>query len=199
VQRGVRELPSSDLDDDSIDAVLVCLADDRSVLDIAAPHGGCRPTWARALVASTATISPAALIRLRALYGDRFAGAPIIGAPQAVRSGAATFIIGGGSAARSGLAPVWAEFSGPWDVGDDPCRASVVKLLHNSLLLSELTVVAETARVGRLAGLDDTTLKAVLKETPMLPAGCRTVSTGCSTQRTPAGSPAPLQRRTLSS
>ncbi|MFD2414924.1 NAD(P)-dependent oxidoreductase [Amycolatopsis pigmentata] len=173
LQRGVRELPSPDLGDESIEGVLVCLADDRSLLEVAAPQGKCRPSWKRTLVASSATVSPAALAKLNDLYGDRFVAAPIVGAPHAVRSGTATFIIGGGSAARSGFTPVWDQFEGPWDVGNDPHRASVVKLLHNNLLLSELAVVAETVRVGRLAGVDDTTLKAMLEETPMLPAGLR--------------------------
>jgi 3-hydroxyisobutyrate dehydrogenase-like beta-hydroxyacid dehydrogenase len=58
-------------------------------------------------------------------------------------------------------------------MGDDPRRALAVKLLHNNLLLSQLTVVAETVRAGRLAGLDDKTLRAILEETPMLPDGFR--------------------------
>jgi 3-hydroxyisobutyrate dehydrogenase-like beta-hydroxyacid dehydrogenase len=173
VERGARELPSPETGQASPDAIFICLTDDRSVLDVAAPDGAARESWTRALVASTATVSPETVSTLRDLYGERFVAATISGAPQAVRSGKATFIIGGGAVARTGLGPVWDEFAGPLDVGDDPRRAAVVKLLHNNLLLTQLAVVAETVRVGRLAGVDDETLTTILQESPMMPVGLR--------------------------
>ena len=36
-------------------------------------------------------------------------------------------------------------------MGDDPRRALAVKLLHNNLLLSQLTVVAESVQVPAVA------------------------------------------------
>jgi 3-hydroxyisobutyrate dehydrogenase-like beta-hydroxyacid dehydrogenase len=106
-------------------------------------------------------------------YGDGFVNLQILGAPQAVRSGAASFVVGGPASARAALAPVWMDFAGVHDVGDRPETAAVIKLLNNQMLLVQLAVIAETIRAGRAAGIDDTTLAATLRESLMMPAGLR--------------------------
>jgi 3-hydroxyisobutyrate dehydrogenase-like beta-hydroxyacid dehydrogenase len=176
--RGAAELGSPDDLEAQTDAVFLCLADDRGVLDLAAPGGGARASWSRTLVANTSTVSPETLAALHRAYGDRSVAAPILGAPQAVTSGEATFIIGGAAPARAALSPVWQLFAGPIDVGDEPARAAVIKLLNNQLLLTGLAVVAETVRVGRMAGVDEATLIAMLRDSPLMPAGLRNRITG---------------------
>ena len=106
-------------------------------------------------------------------YGERFVDAQIIGAPQALRSGAATFIVGGPAPGRAALLPLWKAFAGALDVGEDPQTAVVIKLLHNQMLLVQLAVIAETVRAGRAAGVDDATLATTLRESAMMPAGLR--------------------------
>ena len=64
------------------DAVLLCLADDRSTLDVATPKGEARASWAQTLVVNTATVAPDAITALVKAYGDRFVAAEILGAPQ---------------------------------------------------------------------------------------------------------------------
>lgn len=173
VARGAAQLRSPDDIGSPTDAIFVCLADDHSVLDIASPDGAARESWSRSVVAAVATVSAETLVALRSIYGDNFVAAPILGAPQAVTSGEATFIIGGAATARAVLSPVLQLFAGPIDAGNDPVRAAVMKLLHNQLLLTGLAVVAETVRVGRMAGLDKMTLISMLQDTPMLPHGLR--------------------------
>src|SRR6478752_502613 len=152
-ERGARVLGSVD-DVHESDAVLLCLADDRSTLDVATPQGEARASWAQTLVVNTATVAPDAITALVKAYGDRFVNAPILGAPQAVRSGAATFVVGGPASAREALAPLWNVFAGVLDVGDRPETAAIMKLLNNQMLLAQVAVIAETVRAGRAAGID---------------------------------------------
>ena len=58
-------------------------------------------------------------------------------------------ILGGSSAAREALTPLWALFAGVTDAGPQPAQALVLKLLHNQMLLTGQPVVAETIRIGR--------------------------------------------------
>jgi 3-hydroxyisobutyrate dehydrogenase-like beta-hydroxyacid dehydrogenase len=172
-ERGARVLGSVDDVHEESDAVLLCLADDRSTLDVATPKGEARASWARTLVVNTATVAPDAITALVKAYGDRFVAAEILGAPQAVRSGTATFVVGGPASAREALAPLWNVFAGVLDVGDRPETAAIMKLLNNQMLLAQVAVIAETVRAGRAAGIDDTTLAATLRESKMMPEGLR--------------------------
>lgn len=158
---------------DPCDAVFLCLADDQSTLDVAAPKGQARASWAQTLVVNTGTVAPDVITALAHAYGERFVNAQIIGAPQALRSGAAKFIVGGPASGRATLLPLWKGFAGTLDVGERPQTAAVIKLLHNQMLLVQLAVIAETLRAGRAAGVDDTTLAATLRESAMMPPGLR--------------------------
>jgi 3-hydroxyisobutyrate dehydrogenase-like beta-hydroxyacid dehydrogenase len=172
-ERGARVMRSADDVGDERDAIFLCLADDRSTIDLAAPKGEARASWAQTLVVNTGTVAPDVITALAQAYGDRFVNAPILGAPQALRSGAASFVVGGPLSARAALVPVWKGFAGALDVGDRPETAAVIKLLNNQMLLVQLAVIAETVRAGRAAGIDDTTLAGTLRESLMMPAGLR--------------------------
>ncbi|GAB2672044.1 NAD(P)-dependent oxidoreductase [Gordonia jinhuaensis] len=103
-----------------------------------------------------------------------FVAAPILGAPQAVADGTATYVVAGPATARAALEPVWPALTAKvLDCGDDPARASVVKLLSNHLLLTGLEALAEAVVVGQAAGLDDDTLTSVLSSSPMMAPGLR--------------------------
>ena len=158
---------------DECDAVFLCLADDQSTLDVAAPQGQARASWARTLVVNTGTVAPDVITALAHAYGERFVNAQIIAAPQALRSGAAKFIVGGPASGRAALLPVWKGFAGALDVGENAQTAAVIKLLNNQMLLVQLAVIAETIRAGRAAGVDDATLATTLRESAMMPAGLR--------------------------
>jgi 3-hydroxyisobutyrate dehydrogenase-like beta-hydroxyacid dehydrogenase len=172
-EQGAQVLDSADDVGDECDAVFLCLADDRSTLDVAAPKGQARTSWVQTLVVNTGTVAPDVVTALARVYGERFVNAPIIGAPQALRSGAAKFIVGGPTSGRAALLPLWKAFAGALDVGEEPQTAAVIKLLNNQMLLVQLAVIAETLRAGRAAGVDDATLAATLRESAMMPAGLR--------------------------
>jgi 3-hydroxyisobutyrate dehydrogenase-like beta-hydroxyacid dehydrogenase len=172
-ERGARIMGSADDVGDEVDVVFLFLADDQSTLDVAAPNGEARASWAQTLVANTGTVAIEVITALAEAYGDRFVNAQILGAPQAVGWGTASFVVGGPASARAALVPVWKSFAGALDVGDHPETAAIIKLLNNQMLLVQLAVIAETVRAGRAAGIDDTTLAATLRESLMMPAGLR--------------------------
>jgi 3-hydroxyisobutyrate dehydrogenase-like beta-hydroxyacid dehydrogenase len=172
-ERGARAMGSADDLGDEVDAIFLCLADDQSTLDVAAPNGEARASWAQTLVANTGTVAIEVITALAEAYGDGFVNAQILGAPQAVRSGTASFVVAGPASARASLVPLWTVFAGALDVGDRPETAAIIKLLNNQMLLVQLAVIAETIRAGRAAGIDDTALAATLRESLMMPAGLR--------------------------
>ena len=172
-RRGVTALTSPDDVEQDSDAVVLCLADDSSTLDVAAPSDVKREAWARSVVVNTGTVSPGTAVRLTELYGAQSVAAPIIGAPHAVRSGAASVILGGSADARHRLAPLLTCFSETLETGEDATRAVVLKLLHNQMLLVGLTVSAEAIRIGRAAGVDDDTLARMLQDSAQMPAGLK--------------------------
>jgi 3-hydroxyisobutyrate dehydrogenase-like beta-hydroxyacid dehydrogenase len=172
-ERGARVIGSVDDVGDAVDVVFLFLADDQSTLEVAAPNGQARASWAHSVVVNTGTVALEVITALAKVYGDRFVNAQILGAPQAVRSGVASFVVGGPTSARAALVPVWTAFAGALDVGDCPERAAIIKLLNNQMLLVQLAVIAETVRAGRAAGIDDTTLAATLRGSLMMPAGLR--------------------------
>ncbi|NMO89477.1 NAD(P)-dependent oxidoreductase [Actinomycetospora sp. TBRC 11914] len=153
------------------DVVVLSLADDASVTAVARPDGRPRAAWTDRLVVNTATVAPATEAELAEAYGDRFVAAPILGAPQAVRTGQARWMVGGPDDAREALTPLWAAFATTTVAGTAPERAAVLKLLSNQMLLAGLAVVAETVRLGRAAGVGDDALTDLLHGSPMLPPG----------------------------
>jgi 3-hydroxyisobutyrate dehydrogenase-like beta-hydroxyacid dehydrogenase len=172
-ERGARVMACADDVGADVDVVVLFLADDQSTLDVAAPNGEARASWAQTVVVNTGTVAPEVITAVATAYGDRFVNAPILGAPHAVRTGVASFVVGGPASARAALVPVWTAFAGALDVGDHPETAATIKLLNNQMLLVQLAVIAETIRAGRAAGIDDTTLAATLRGSPMMPAGLR--------------------------
>jgi 3-hydroxyisobutyrate dehydrogenase-like beta-hydroxyacid dehydrogenase len=115
--RGARVMGSADDVGDEVDVVFLFLADDQSTLDVAVPNGAARASWAQTLVVNTGTVALEVITALGQAYGDGFVNAPILGAPQAVHSGAATFVVAGPPSARAALVPVWTAFAGVLDVG----------------------------------------------------------------------------------
>jgi 3-hydroxyisobutyrate dehydrogenase-like beta-hydroxyacid dehydrogenase len=172
-EQGATVMGSADHLVDDCDALFLCLAGDQSTLDVAAPNGEARVSWAQTLVVNTGTVALDVITALAQAYGDRFVNAQILGAPQALRSGDASFVVGGPASARAVLVPVWKAFVGALDVGDHPETAAIIKLLNNQMLLVQAAVIAETIRAGRAAGIDDATLASIFRESLMMPAGLR--------------------------
>jgi 3-hydroxyisobutyrate dehydrogenase-like beta-hydroxyacid dehydrogenase len=176
-QRSARLMATPDDLGADTDVIFLSLADDASVLSVAAPGGERRESWSQAWVANTSTVSPQTLQSLGSVYGQRVVATHIIGAPAAVRDGSATFVVAGPRAARNALSEIWELFALPIEAGDELGRATVIKLLNNQMLLVGLGAMAEAVALGRAAGIDDETLIGVLPRFPaMAPALANRVS-----------------------
>jgi 3-hydroxyisobutyrate dehydrogenase len=153
-------------DDDAVRAVALGAAlDGRGIAGSLAPDG---------IHVDCSTISPALSDELADAVGpDRFASAPILGAPMAVRSGQATYLAGGRASVLDRLEPMLSSLAANVRRYELPSQAAAAKLASNLMLLAGVAALAESFAVGRAGGLSDDQLRQLLSESPMVPQGVR--------------------------
>jgi len=157
-------------------AVFLSLADDTAVravvLDGDRPLGQSLP--AGTVLVDLSTVSPATSREVAGGRSGPTLSAPIFGAPQAVRDGAATYLIGGPREAADALEPVWSSLSDShrW-VGDDPGTATTLKVIGNYLLMTGIATLAEAVATGQAVGLDDDVLATFLGGSPLVAPALR--------------------------
>lgn len=173
VERGARTADDVDAAVAGADVVITSLSGDDAVRAVLLPGGGARPAVIGTVV-ETSTVSPATSAALDAFYPERFVACPIAGAPPMVRSGQALLITAGSPAARKSADAVLSDLSDKrHDAGDDPARASMVKLLNNYLLLGGLAVLADVVAAAQANGFDDEYLRDLLGQLPVIAPGLR--------------------------
>ncbi|HEY1832207.1 MAG TPA: NAD(P)-dependent oxidoreductase [Acidimicrobiales bacterium] len=155
----------------SAEVVFTSLANDDAVQEVAlGPEGIQRHLDEDAVYMDLSTVSPDVSERLEQEF-DRFIAMPILGAPEAVRSGQAIYLVGGNPKFGEPLEPVLASLGGSTTHYDSPRLATTGKLAVNGLLLSGIVALAEAFAVGRSGGLTDDQLSDLLSSTPMLAPG----------------------------
>lgn len=155
------------------DVIMASLTDDDAVRAVLAPEGapleGVGPDD---VVVDCSTVSPETSRALSGVYEGRFVAAPIMGSPDALAAGKAFQVIAGPPEVLDRLAPVWsAVAAGTRRCGDDPGRASVVKLVSNYLLLSGIATLAEAVAIAQRAGLGDDFVEDLFGTSPLVAAG----------------------------
>jgi len=156
----------------SAEVVVTSLANDEAVREVALGQGGILSAIADRTYLDCSTISPGLSAELGAAL-DRFVALPILGAPQAVRSGEAMYLAGGDSRTVDGIRPVLATLSGRVKHYPRPEMASSAKLAANLLLLSGIATLAEAFTVARAGGLGDVELTDLFAESPLVAAGVK--------------------------
>jgi 3-hydroxyisobutyrate dehydrogenase-like beta-hydroxyacid dehydrogenase len=165
------------------EVVITSLSDDDAVRAVALRAGGIRSTLGPdAVYADASTVSPFLGEELAAEFG-RFVSMPILGAPAAVESGQASYLIGGAPATAERLEPLLATLSDTVRRYDTPAKAIDAKLASNLLLLTELAALAEAFAVARAGGLTDDELRDLFGTSPMLPPGLENRFEGLLTGR----------------
>lgn len=154
------------------EVVIVSLANDDAVRDLALAGSGLRDAIGTRPYLETSTISPSLSTELGRAF-DHFVALPVLGAPQAVREGRATYLAGGDPKVVEQLGPLWTSLGGTLKRYPSPELASAGKLAVNLLLLSGIVAVAEAITVGRAGGLDDEQLTDLLADSPMLAPGMK--------------------------
>jgi 3-hydroxyisobutyrate dehydrogenase-like beta-hydroxyacid dehydrogenase len=158
-----------------VEAVLMSLADDRAVLDVAGRLAELRSDQDPPILVDMSTVSPETSRRFPGLApGGRFVAAPIIGAPQTILESMASGLLGGDRRLVDRLEPIWSRiFTVHWYCGEDPGSATTFKLLNNYLLMSAIAGVAEVVATAEATGLDIKLLRQVLGQWPTLPPAVR--------------------------
>ena len=170
VAAGATEADSPAMAAATTPVVISCLANDDAVRELALGTHGVLATIGSGVYADASTISPKLSTEL-AHRSARFVALPILGAPQAVAAGKATYLAGGDAEAVDRLRPVLDSLGGPVKRYDRPEKASTAKLAVNLLLLSGLATLAESLTVGRAGGLSDEQLSELLRDSPMVAPG----------------------------
>jgi len=125
------------------DVVITSLADDDAVQEVALGEGGTLSAIGDRTDVDCSTISPGLSAELCAALA-RFVALPILGAPQAARSGDAMYPAGGDSETIDGIRPVLATLSERVKYYPRPEMASGAKLASD--LLAESPLVAPGVR-----------------------------------------------------
>lgn len=171
LDRGVSEADSPAGATAGADIVLSILSDDDAVRTVATGGDGAAAALGpSAVYVDCSTVSPALGRELEETI-SRFVSMPILGAPSAVASGQAIYLIGGGDDAAVKVTPLFPGLAAKHIRYARAEKALTAKLAVNLLLLDGIVTLSESFAVGRAGGLDDDELRQLLGDSPMVPPG----------------------------
>lgn len=173
VDAGAREVRSVEEAATSGEVVITMLAADGAVREVALGDDGLvRHLPTGAVYVDASTISPTTSAELAGRF-ERFVAMPVLGSPEAVRSGSAVYLAGGPSWAVDAIEPVTSSLTEKLTRLDTAPLALAAKVASNFLLLGGLSVLAEAFEIGRAGGLGDDQLGAVFRDSPLVAPGLR--------------------------
>ncbi len=173
VAAGAKKAESAEAAVASAEAVISSLADDGAVLSVMA---GDEPLAARlpgeAVYLDMSTVAPETSRRLSQLSSCSFLAAPIIGAPMAVATGGATYLVSGAEEAFEKVGALYASLAEQVRyLGEEVELAPRLKLLANTLLLTGLAALAEVVSAAQAVGFDDAAMRAFVESSPLVAPG----------------------------
>jgi 3-hydroxyisobutyrate dehydrogenase-like beta-hydroxyacid dehydrogenase len=155
-----------------VDVVITMLSNDDAVRAVAL--GELRSSIGdQVTYVNTTTVSPALNSELAEAFAGRFLALLVMGRPEAVRAGQATYLAGDDGSAADRVAPVLASLSSSIHRYQTPFLATTAKLASNLLLLSQVTALAESFAVGRSGGLSDDQLRDLFGSSAMVAHGIK--------------------------
>lgn len=173
VEAGARQAASAAEAGEKAEVVITVLTDDSAVLTVMAGKDGVAGRLGReSVLIDMSTVSPATSAELAETSKAPFLSGPILGAPAAVSSGKAVYLVSGPKTAFETVAPVYESLSE--DVrflGEDPQLAPKMKLLANTLLLAGVAVLAEVVSAADAVGLSEETVRDFLASSPLVAPG----------------------------
>lgn len=155
-----------------VEVAVSSLANDDAVRAVALGEDGVLEEMGDRPYVDASTISPSLSAEL-ATNSLSFMALPILGAPQAVSDGEATYLAGGDPSVIEDVRPILDSLGGQVKRYERPDQASTAKLAVNLMLLSGLATLAEALTVGRTGGLSDDQLADLLGDSPMLAPGLK--------------------------
>jgi 3-hydroxyisobutyrate dehydrogenase-like beta-hydroxyacid dehydrogenase len=160
---------------EGVDVALTMLANDDAVRAVALGNTGVvAELHPSGVYVDCSTVSPELSEELAAAAGPaRFVALPVLGSPEAVAGGQASYLAGGDDHVIDHLAPVLASLSDKVTRLPTPRLALTAKVTSNLLLLAAVATLAEAVAVARAGGLDDDGLRTLLDNSPMVAPGVK--------------------------
>ena len=150
-------------------AVFSMLADDAAIDTVLEQGGALAAMPAGAVHVNMATVSVACTQRLAAAHAARGVGyvaAPVFGRPDAAAAGKLHVLAAGASAAVAQVRPLLEAIGQRvWPFGDDPARASAVKLAGNFMLAAAIEAMAEASTLAQAHGVAAADFLGLMSET----------------------------------
>lgn len=156
---------------EAFDAELVIsmLADDASTRTVLIDSGALASAKAGLIHLSMATLSTAfvgELIELHRRQGLEFIAAPVFGRTDVAAAGKLNILVAGPAAAIAKAQPVLDVLGQKtWPLGDDPLRASVVKIAGNFMIASAIEAMGESAALVKSFGVEPADLLEIMGNT----------------------------------
>ena len=158
------------------EAIFMSLADDDAVRAVVCGRDGAAAGIGDGVLVDASTVSPETSAQVARAVSGRFLAAPILGAPAAVVSGDAIYIIGGPHELYERVRPAFdalADEDHRRFVGEDPKVATTLKVLSNHLLLSGIAILAETIAAAQAAGLANDLITDYFGDLPLVAPALR--------------------------
>jgi 3-hydroxyisobutyrate dehydrogenase-like beta-hydroxyacid dehydrogenase len=140
-----------------VELVISMLADDASTRAVLLDSGALASARAGLVHLSMATLSTALvgeLVELHREQGVEFVAAPVFGRTDVAAAGKLNILVAGPEAAIAKAQPVL-EVLGQktWPLGDDPLRATAVKIAGNFMIASAIEAMGESAALVKTYGV----------------------------------------------
>lgn len=151
------------------DVVLSMLADDAAVKAVFLDQGALKAMRKDAVHVNHATISVAlarAMEQAHADHGVHYVAGPVFGRPDMAAAGTLNMVVAGAPEAVDKAMPALQAMSQKvWPIGDDPRRASVVKIAGNFMLASAIESMAEASALTRAHGIEAADFLEIMTQT----------------------------------
>jgi 3-hydroxyisobutyrate dehydrogenase-like beta-hydroxyacid dehydrogenase len=176
VAQGAREAATPAQAAEGTEATLTSLADDAAVRAVVSGPDGVAAGLGGGVLIDASTVSPETTAELTDAVAGRMLASPILGAPAAVISGEAAYLIGGPPELYDRLRPTYEALADERRrryVGDDAKVATTLKLLANHLLLSGIATLAEAVATAQTVGLSDDLIRGFFGQLPLVAPALR--------------------------
>ena len=119
---------------------------------------------------SVSTVLPATakeLTHVHTTFNNHYIAAPVMGRPEAARTGKLNFLVSGEPAMVEKIKPLLRDAGGAgiWEFGNEPPAANVAKLCTNFLIASAIESMAEGINLAKRSGLDSTAWIGMITQT----------------------------------
>lgn len=172
VQAGAVQAESLNGAVERAEVVMMCLTNDAAVRAVALVSNLVGTLPARTVLVDMSTVSPDTSRAVgAAVSGGRFIDAPVLGGPDAFRTGRATLLLGGDRSVIDGLDSLWNDLAAGHYVTGENGSATTLKLLSNLMLIGGTQLLMEAVATAQAHGFSDEVLRDVFGGSPAVAPG----------------------------